>query len=129
MNVTRKNFFNHDHFHAYCENHEISDNTVTVVDDGKWIDIDITASCKKLQTAVNRMFSVFSPDEIKYYELDGWQACIIESIESRYFCGGRYECMRTGENPELYYYSWEIEFIDDDHVYLFLNVNYGVFKA
>ena len=129
MKINRKNFFNNIDFTAYCENNEISDNTVIVVDENGWIDIDITTACKNMKTAVNRMFSVFTDEEIKYYELDGWQACLLESIESNYFSGGRYDCMKTGENPNNYYYSWEIEWIDDDRVYLFVNVNYGAFKA
>ena len=124
----RKNFFNNDDFHSYMENHNIPNNTVTVIDDSNWIKIDISTECKKMVTAVNRMFSVFTDDEIKYYELDGWKECIIESIESNYFCGGRYECGKYGWNPNDYYYSWEIEFIDENTVYLFLNVNYGIFK-
>jgi len=129
MKIYRKNFESMDRYITYTENHDISDNTVTVIDEAGWIKLDIVTECKNMKTAVNRMFSVLTDEEIKNYELDGWQDCILESIDSNYFSGGKYAAMENRWDPNDYYYSWEIEWIDENRVYLFLNVNYQIFKA
>lgn len=126
--TNRKNFFNSIDFWA-SESHGMSMECVTVLDENGWISIDITTKCKNMKTAVNRLFSVFTNEEIKYYELDGWKAAILESIESGYFMGGKYACLLNGWNEKDYWYSWGIEFIDENTVYFFVNVNYGIFKA
>ncbi len=76
---------------------------------------DITTSCKRATTAVNRFFSAINPE--KYPALASWKAGILESIQNGYFSEvDTYNGMSTGS------YSWGVEEIGDGAgFYVYLN--------
>lgn len=82
---------------------------------GTQFQTDLTTSCKKAKTAVERLFSAFDPD--KYPALSGWKEGILESISNGYFSDKEmYNGMLTGG------YSWRVEALDEDRFYVYLNL-------
>jgi TP901 family phage tail tape measure protein len=82
---------------------------------GTQFQTDLTTSCKKAKTAVERLFSAFDPD--KYPALSGWKDGILESISNGYFSDREmYNGMFTGG------YSWGVEALDEDRFYVYLNL-------
>ena len=129
MKMNRVNFSNDDSFSKWvnnCTDNMIdTDNTVTVIDDSEWIKIDLTTDCKSLLTAVNRMFSVFTEEEMSYYNLNEWKTYLIDAIKAKQFFGGLYaNTMYHNSNYDNGWYSWEIEWLTEDTVYIFFNLNY-----
>ena len=82
---------------------------------GTQFQTDLTTSCKKAKTAVERLFSAFDPD--KYPALSGWKEGILESISNGYFSDREmYNGMFTGG------YTWGVEALDEDRFYVYLNL-------
>ena len=82
---------------------------------GTQFQTDLTTSCKKAKTAVERLFSAFDPD--KYPALSGWKESILESIGNGYFSDREmYNGMFTGG------YSWGVEALGEDRFYVYLNL-------
>jgi TP901 family phage tail tape measure protein len=82
---------------------------------GTQFQTDLTTSCKKAKTAVERLFSAFDPD--KYPALSGWKEGILESISNGYFSDSEmYNGMFTGG------YSWGVEAQGEDRFYVYLNL-------
>ena len=82
---------------------------------GTQFQTNLTTSCKKAKTAVERLFSAFDPD--KYPALSGWKDGILESISNGYFSDREmYNGMFTGG------YSWGVEALDEDRFYVYLNL-------
>lgn len=82
---------------------------------GTQFQTDLTTSCKKAKTAVERLFSAFDPD--KYPALSGWKEGILESISNGYFSDREMSNgIVTGG------YSWGVEALDEDRFYVYLNL-------
>lgn len=75
---------------------------------------DMTTSCKRAATAVNRFFSAIDPN--KYPAIASWKDSILESVQNGDFSGiEKYNGMFTGS------YSWGVDEIGDGY-YVYLNL-------
>lgn len=84
------------------------DEILTVVETDSRVSADLTTVCKRDKTAINRFFSAL--DERYHDVMSEWKEGILECVESGIFT-------QTGD-----WYSWGIEWQDEETVYIFLNV-------
>lgn len=115
MKIKRLDFTCFDDFSAWndeAREHDADYNVVTVVTEKGWICCDLVTTCKSWKTALKRFFSVLHEEEF-----DSWYECMRETKENGY----TKENNRDPETGDMTY-SWEIEWLDDNLWYIFLNV-------
>ena len=92
-------------------------NEVAVVYDGEYVCIDVIFDCKRVSTAVRRLFKNVDVKAIP--ELDGWYESISEATENGYMSGFDTSC---GDYHGWYgYYAWRVE-CNEDYIYISLKV-------
>lgn len=92
-------------------------NEVAVVYDGDYVCIDAIFDCKRVSTAVRRLFKNIDVKAIP--ELDGWYESISEATENGYMSGFDTSC---GDYHGWYgYYAWRVE-CNEDYIYISLKV-------
>lgn len=115
-----KNFKIYNSYEEYEKSHEDCQpkmNEVAVVYDGEYVCIDAIFDCKRVSTAVRRLFKNIDVNTIP--EFDGWYETISESTENGYMSGFDTSC---GDYHGWYgYYAWRVE-CNEDYIYISLKV-------
>ena len=107
-----------DSFEQYENSHGSSAyETVFIIMENGWTKGDMFTECKQARTAIKRFFKMAGG--LPGY--DGWEACILESIENGCYKQNDFTMGDGTRNPEPSW-SWELEEIDDGEWYFFLNV-------
>lgn len=100
---------------------------LTVVTENGWIKSDLLTECKSWKTALRRFFKLLDPDNSNP-AFDGWYECMRESAE-----GGLFKMndsmMANGTRNPFPCYAYEIEAIDENIWYIFLNVHPGEYPT
>jgi len=112
--MKRNDFTSFDEF----ENSNTSGNmeTVTVIKENEWFKVDLMTECKSYKTALNRFFNMLSDIPL----LMEWKNEMIESCENGYFkCNDM--MMSDGTYNTEPCFAWEVEQLDDNLFYIFLN--------
>lgn len=90
----------------------------TVIRENGWIKADVMTECKSWKTALRRFFKSLS----SVPELSDWYEYLRESAE--YGCFKQNDFMlNILERNEFPSFAWEIEAVDENVWYIFLNTN------
>ena len=105
----------------YLTRHEdldTRDRNLDIIDDGKWVMADMFTECARPETAVRRFFRGLAGETA----FDGWEECLLESIENGCFSQSD-SLMADGTKNPVPSWSYGIEQYDDEW-YIYLNVRY-----
>lgn len=89
---------------------------LTVVHENGWIKCDLLTECKSWKTALRRFFKMLTEDIF-----EGWKECMEEAAENGYFKLDDF-IMGDGSKNPFPGYCYEIEAIDENTWYIFLNL-------
>lgn len=91
---------------------------VTVIRENGWIKTDVMTECKSWKTALRRFFKALADVP----EISCWYEAMRESAENGYFKQNDFT-LGFGERNEFPSYAFEIEALDENLWYIFLNTN------
>lgn len=91
---------------------------LTIVKENGWINSDLMTECKSWKTAVRRFFKALAT---VYPEIAEWEEGLKESAENGYFKENDFTMADGTRNP-FPSYAWEIEEVQENVWYIFLNV-------
>jgi len=96
-----------------------TDADVITIDNGEWWMSDMYTFCKHPATVIRRFFNSVGHDP----RLDGWEECLLESVENGYY--EQNDCkMADGTRNPIPSWAFGIEELYAGKWYMFLNVRY-----
>ena len=96
---------------------------LTVITENGWIKADLMTECKSWKTALRRFFKLLDPNG-NDPAFEGWYECMSESAENGFFKLND-RMMADGTRNPFPCYAYEIEALDENRWYIFLNVHPG----